>query len=307
MTTTAAAAVVARRRLRLLVLSGPSGVGKSFLIRLLQKTANLHPFVAAPRALRHEFAFEPVQLAVSHTTREKRVGEEDGTHYHFVSREQFRKNLARGAFVEHAEVHGNWYGTSWQTLVSPLAGETPAGSSGGLSVLDVDVQGAASIRTTLQDAVVDMGACLGEGSGSGRGLAPDIPIQIPSFSNSSISVANAMENIVVSPRFLFIAPSSLVALEKRLRGRGSDSEESILRRLRTAEKEMRLASANSIRAVRATSGSIADIDSDGIFSDELFDLVVTRGDSKWEDEDPDTGSLATIIKFLETSFPRVEM
>jgi guanylate kinase len=85
------------------VVVGPSGVGKSTLIKKL--TAEFPS----------KFGF-----SVSHTTRDPRPGEQDGVDYHFCSREQMEKDIAAGLFVEHAEVHGNFYGTSVAAVESVM-------------------------------------------------------------------------------------------------------------------------------------------------------------------------------------------
>ena len=77
------------------VITGPSGVGKSTLIKKLMAE------------FPDDFGF-----SVSHTTRDPRPGEQDGVDYHFVSRERMQSDIDAGFFVEHAEVHGNLYGTS---------------------------------------------------------------------------------------------------------------------------------------------------------------------------------------------------
>src|SRR5215510_9512995 len=111
----------------LIILSGPSGVGKSTVVgRLL---AGGDP---------------PLRLSVSATTRPRRPGEVDGVHYHFWTRERFAKELAAGAFLEHAEVHDQLYGT-------PRAEVDPYRERGMGVILDIDVQGAASIRRLYPD------------------------------------------------------------------------------------------------------------------------------------------------------------
>lgn len=81
------------------VISGPSGVGKGTLIdKLLKKFPNLFGF------------------SVSHTTRLPRQGEVDGTHYHFVTKEEFEEAVERGDFIEYAKVHTNYYGTSFHAV-----------------------------------------------------------------------------------------------------------------------------------------------------------------------------------------------
>ncbi|GFR51672.1 hypothetical protein Agub_g14114 [Astrephomene gubernaculifera] len=108
----------------MLVICGPSGVGKGTLIgRLMADHAD-------------KFGF-----SVSHTTRGPRPGEEDGVHYHFSTREAMQRDIAAGLFLEHAEVHGNMYGTS-------LAGVAAVGRSGRIAVLDIDVQGASKVKAS---------------------------------------------------------------------------------------------------------------------------------------------------------------
>lgn len=90
---------------------------------------------------------EDFGFSVSHTTRAPRAGEVEGVHYHFVSVEDIRASIAAGEFLEHAEVHGRYYGTS-KTAVDAV------GASGRVCVLDIDVQGVAQV----QAAGVDVGA-----------------------------------------------------------------------------------------------------------------------------------------------------
>jgi guanylate kinase len=107
----------------LFILSAPSGAGKSSLISaMLKKTETV-----------------PMQVSVSHTTRDPRPGEENGIHYHFVSVNKFKRLISSNAFYEHAEVFGNYYGTSEQAIDEQLAQ--------GIDVfLDIDWQGAQQVR-----------------------------------------------------------------------------------------------------------------------------------------------------------------
>ena len=82
-----------------LVFAGPSGVGKGTVVATLMKR---FPTV---------FGF-----SVSHTTRAPRQGEENGVHYHFVSKEEMEAGIEKGEFIEHANVHTNYYGTSFQAV-----------------------------------------------------------------------------------------------------------------------------------------------------------------------------------------------
>src|SRR5947199_5185004 len=113
----------------LIILSGPSGSGKSTVIRGL---------LADPPG--------PLRLSVSATTRPPRAGEHDGVEYHFWTRERFEQELASGAFLEHASVHGNYYGTL-RAEVEPYLHE------GRGVILDIDVQGADQVRRKCPEHV----------------------------------------------------------------------------------------------------------------------------------------------------------
>ena len=150
----------------LFIVAAPSGAGKSTLVNALLER-------------------EPgISLSVSHTTRPPRPGEQYGRHYYFVERAEFEREVAEGIFLEHAEVHGNFYGTSRTTVEGLL-------HQGRDVLLEIDWQGAAQIRRTKPDCVS-----------------------------------------------VFILPPSRTELERRLRGRGSDSAEVIERRLRNSRGEI---------------------------------------------------------------------
>lgn len=152
----------------LYIVSAPSGAGKSSLIQALLKTQPLYD----------------TQVSISHTTRTERPGEKHGEHYFFVSKEEFRGMIERDAFLEHAEVFGNYYGTSRETIEQVLA-------SGVDVFLDIDWQGAQQIRKRMPQA-----------------------------------------------RSIFVLPPSKDELDRRLRGRGQDSEEVIAKRMAQAVAEM---------------------------------------------------------------------
>lgn len=152
-----------------IVIVGPSGVGKSVLIKKLK---DIFP---------DKFGF-----CVSHTTRDPRPGEQDGKDYHFLAHAEMEKAIAEGSFIEHAHVHGNIYGTS-KDAVDAVRKE------GKVCILDIDVQGAKSIQE--QQAWSDT-------------------------------------------KFVFINPPSMEELESRLRGRGTETEEKVLKRLANAKGEM---------------------------------------------------------------------
>ena len=107
----------------LFILSAPSGAGKSSLINALLKQESTRP----------------MQVSVSHTTRDPRPGEVDTEHYHFVTVEHFKKLIEENAFYEYTEVFGNYYGTSEAAIDAQLAQ--------GIDVfLDIDWQGAQQVR-----------------------------------------------------------------------------------------------------------------------------------------------------------------
>ena len=113
----------------LFILSAPSGAGKSSLISALLKQTSVRP----------------MQVSVSHTTRDPRPGETNGQHYHFVSKEVFQQAIAENTFYEHAEVFGNYYGTSEIAIDQQL--------EQGIDVfLDIDWQGARQIREQMPQA-----------------------------------------------------------------------------------------------------------------------------------------------------------
>lgn len=112
----------------LYVVAAPSGAGKTTLVRMLLES-------------------EPdVRLSISYTTRAPRTGEQDGREYHFVDVESFRGMIDRHEFLEWAEVHGNFYGTSRKWIADQLA----AGSD---VLLEIDWQGAQQVRKLFPQAI----------------------------------------------------------------------------------------------------------------------------------------------------------
>lgn len=152
------------------VLSGPSGVGKDAVL------AAVHQMPAAPGT--------EVGRTITATTRSPRAGETDGVDYHFWTHGQFRRHILDDDMLEWAEVYGNLYGT-------PRASVDEALAAGRSVVMKIDVQGAASVRRALPDAVL-----------------------------------------------VFLVPPSMAELEARLRGRLTDPQDAIDRRLATALHEM---------------------------------------------------------------------
>jgi len=117
----------------LFILAAPSGAGKSSLIKALldkHQASNIHN--------------NAMQVSVSHTTRAPRTGEQQGVHYHFVSREEFKALIEQEAFFEWAEVFGNYYGTS-KTVIEQTLRQ-------GIDVfLDIDWQGTRQVKAQIPD------------------------------------------------------------------------------------------------------------------------------------------------------------
>jgi len=170
-----------------IVMSAPSGCGKSTLIDMLLQE------------------YHDLVYSISCTTREPRGEEEDGLDYHFLSKERFEELIRENAFIEHACVHGNYYGTLRRPIEEVLA-------EGNSVILDIDVQGAANVREYV------------------RGLPDTDPLK-----------AGYVD--------IFVNPPSMDELRARLEGRGTDSRESIERRLANAEGEMERAGEYMFRVV----------------------------------------------------------
>lgn len=139
-------------------------------------------------------------FSVSHTTREARPKEQDGVDYHFVTKELMQKKIKQGEFLEHATVHNNIYGTSTAAI------QRVHSESGKICVLDVDVQGVKMVKENN--------------------------------SRAAEAAKTTTHELVVAPFCVFIAPPSIAELESRLRGRGTETEESLKVRLGNARKEL---------------------------------------------------------------------
>lgn len=156
--------------LRPVVVSGPSGTGKSTLLKKL--------FAEFP----DRFGF-----SISNTTRKPRAGEVDGEHYHFVEVDQFKKLIEEEKFIEWAQFSGNYYGTTIKAVKD-------VSDKGKQCILDIDMQGVKSVKGT------DLNA-----------------------------------------RFVFIAPPSIEELRSRLTGRGTETEDSLNKRIDAASAELEYA------------------------------------------------------------------
>ncbi|NEP75095.1 MULTISPECIES: guanylate kinase [Okeania] len=154
---------------KLIVLTGPSGVGKGTLVKSLLER---HPELV---------------LSISMTTRCPRPGEVEGESYYFVDRNKFQQMIETQDLLEWAEFAGNFYGTPRLPVIENI-------KQGKLVLLEIEVQGARQIKQTFSEALL-----------------------------------------------IFILPPSMTELEKRLRDRGHDSEEAIVKRLERAIKEMEAA------------------------------------------------------------------
>lgn len=150
----------------LVVVSGPSGVGKSTIVAELAR--------ARPQVV-------PIVTA---TTRNRRENEINGVHYHFLSDTEFGALLERDGLLEHADNHGHWYGTP----IDQVRGILAAGRD---AILTISPEGARNVRRRVPDALL-----------------------------------------------IFVMPPSMEDLDDRLRNRGSESEASIARRRRDAERWM---------------------------------------------------------------------
>lgn len=115
----------------ILILSGPSGCGKSTLLKEVYKDIDDYYF------------------SISTTTRAPREGEAHGVDYFFVSKEEFEKDIENGDFLEYANVHGNYYGTSLKPVKEAL-------NEGKLVIFDIDVQGHELVRKQLDDVVTSV-------------------------------------------------------------------------------------------------------------------------------------------------------
>lgn len=123
--------MIEQKKGAILILSGPSGCGKSTLLKEVYKDIDDYYF------------------SISTTTREIRAGEEHGVDYYFVSKEEFEKDISEGNFLEYANVHGNYYGTSLKPIMKAL-------HEGKLVIFDIDVQGHKIVRKKLNEVITSV-------------------------------------------------------------------------------------------------------------------------------------------------------
>ncbi|KAL8660503.1 MAG: hypothetical protein Q9202_006498 [Teloschistes flavicans] len=163
---------------RPIVISGPSGTGKSTILKRL--------FAAHPDTFGFSISRTDARSSIRNldTTRAPRSGEQDGREYKFTSRDSFQQLVNANGFIEHAQFGGNYYGTSVEAVKN-------VAEKGRICVLDIEMEGVKQVKTT------DLNA-----------------------------------------RFLFLSPPSVEELERRLRGRGTEDEDSLKKRLDQAAKEM---------------------------------------------------------------------
>ncbi|NII09794.1 guanylate kinase [Oleiagrimonas sp. C23AA] len=170
----------AHRHGTLFIVAAPSGAGKSTLVNALLER-------------------EPdISLSISHTTRPPRPGESYGRHYYFVERADFEREIAEGIFLEHAEVHGNLYGTS-RTMVQELL------SAGRDVLLEIDWQGAQQIRAKAECVsvfILPPSRAELERRLRGRGSdAPDVIERRLRNSREEIAHAHEFDHILVNDDF----------------------------------------------------------------------------------------------------------
>lgn len=161
----------------LIVLSGPSGVGKGTMYAKLLR------------------AMPDLRVSVSATTRKPRAGEKDGVHYYFMTKEKFVAEREQGEFLEWAETVGNYYGTPKKPVIATLA-------SGKDVLLEIDVKGARQVKAAYPDCVT-----------------------------------------------IFVLPPSEEELSRRLKGRGTESDEQVAARLALAKSEIAVSGEFDYRVV----------------------------------------------------------
>ncbi len=168
---------------KLVVISGPSGVGKSTVVPMVMDRLSGR-----------------LERSISATTRKPRPGEQEGVDYYFMEPAEFARRREGGDFLETVEVfgRGHWYGTLWSAVRPRLA-------EGKWVLLEIDVAGAEKVLNQFADAIT-----------------------------------------------IFIRPLSLRELERRLRSRGTETEEAVARRLEVAQREIGMADRYTYQVINDT-------------------------------------------------------
>ena len=155
----------------LIVISAPSGTGKGAILNEFNQ----------------KYFDDNIIYSISATTRSPRVGEADGVNYYFISKDEFKKKISEGGFLEYAEYCDNFYGTPKDAVMNAL-------SNGIDVILEIETVGARKVKANYPEAVM-----------------------------------------------VFVLPPSIDELRKRLTGRGTETEETISKRLEAAKSELMLA------------------------------------------------------------------
>lgn len=191
---------------KVIVISGPSGVGKGTVVQELLSNN------------------DDCTLSVSATTRAPREGEVHGVNYFFITKEEFQSRIKNNAMLEYAQYCDNYYGTPRDYVQQSI-------ENGKNIILEIEVQGALNVKSTMPEAVT-----------------------------------------------VFVMPPSMIELEKRLRGRGTEEEEVIQQRLKTAVEEMRQSPKYDYIVINHTVNQCVNdiktiINSEKMKTDNMFDFI----------------------------------
>lgn len=191
---------------KVIVISGPSGVGKGTVVQELLSNN------------------DDCTLSVSATTRAPREGEVHGVNYFFITKEEFQSRIKNNAMLEYAQYCDNYYGTPRDYVQQSI-------ENGKNIILEIEVQGALNVKSTMPEAVT-----------------------------------------------VFVMPPSMIELEKRLRGRGTEEEEVIQQRLKTAVEEMRQSTKYDYIVINDTVNKCVNdiktiINSEKMKTDNMLDFI----------------------------------
>ncbi len=191
---------------KVIVISGPSGVGKGTVVQELLSNN------------------DDCTLSVSATTRAPREGEVHGVNYFFITKEEFQSRIKNNAMLEYAQYCDNYYGTPRDYVQQSV-------ENGKNIILEIEVQGALNVKSTMPEAVT-----------------------------------------------VFVMPPSMIELEKRLRDRGTEEEEVIQQRLKTAVEEMRQSTKYDYIVINDTVNQCVNdiktiINSENMKTDNMLDFI----------------------------------